>query len=389
MKGVIEVFWTALQLGLTAFGGPVAHIGFFREQYVEKRKWVTEQRFAELMAITQFLPGPASSQLGAAFGYQRAGWLGGFAAWLGFTLPSAIILILFAIGIEALEQDQLFWIKGLTIAALGVVLNAVVGMQQKLCGRDWFCNLIAILGFLFLLRFYHGWMQPLVILVGGLVGIFCFKSEVLKPEAKHRGNLKKWCVAACMVGVVVAVPLLLTGSRDLAATGGIFQAGSLVFGGGHVVLPMLSAEVVDPGYIGEEEFTAGYGMTQAMPGPCFTFAGYLGAKIPIFGNPWLGGMVGLVAVFLPGMLLLTGCVPVWDSLKEQAWARSAMRGANAAVVGLLAAAVFKILKHGGMDLWWEWSMVLGCFLLLRLKVTPVWALVIAMGGVGYLVYAPG
>jgi len=386
---IFEVFCIAFRLGLTAFGGPVAHVGFFREEYVAKRKWLTEERFAELMAVTQFLPGPGSSQLGAAIGYERAGWLGGFTAWFAFTLPSAVVLMLFAIGIDYLEPSQLYWIKGLMIAALAVVINASIGMQRKLCGIDIRCNVIAVVSFLLLFFLYAVWMQPLVILVGGFLGLLVFTNKNQKEEiGNSKGGKKQWILTLTIIAVVGALPYVLSGSDSLQATGGIFQAGSLVFGGGHVVLPMLSAEVVDPGFIGKEEFAAGYGMTQAMPGPVFTFAGYLGAKMQLFGNAWLGGAIGIVSIFLPGMMLLAGFVPIWDRFKTKAWARTAMRGANAAVVGLLVAAVVKLLISAGLNYWWEWLVVVLATTVLFRKLIPVWALVLILGSFGFLLYAP-
>lgn len=389
---VLEVFLTALQLGCTAFGGPVAHIGYFREEYVEKRKWVSEERFAELMAVTQFLPGPGSSQLGAAMGYERAGWLGGIAAWVGFTMPSAVLLFLFAIGIGFLADDQIHWIKGLGIAALGVVINALLGMQKKLC-VDWQTYFIAILAFgilfasaLAMPSHLMVWMQPLVILLGGVMGLVFFYRG--GEQEKSKDTMKKAAVAVVMTAVVIAVPFLLRGNTDLEVTGGIFKAGSLVFGGGHVVLPMLEAEVVKDGLMNRQEFLAGYGVTQAMPGPVFTMAGYLGAKLSLFGNPWLGGMVTLLAVFLPGMMLLAVCVPIWDQLKTRNWAKVALKGANASVVGLLGAAVVVLLMKADFNQCWEWLLVVASVALLKYKVTPTWALVVAMGGVGWLAYMP-
>lgn len=385
MNKIAEVFLVALKLGCISFGGPVAHIGFFREEYVEKRAWLSEERFSELMAVTQFLPGPGSSQLGAAVGFERARWLGGIAAWVGFTLPTAIVLVLFAIGVGFFPPEQMLWIKGLILAALGVVLNAVLGMHKKLA-QDLKSNGIAILCFVALYFYYVTWMQPVAILVGGLLGWVLFRSEGEEEKIEKQSGKKSYLLAIAMLVIVAVIPFALQGSKDLEITGGIFKAGSLVFGGGHVVLPMLSAEVVDKGAISASHFGAGYGMTQAMPGPVFSFAGYLGAKMELFGNAVWGGGIGLIAVFLPGMLLMLGCVPVWDRLKGKIWARAALRGANAAVVGLLAAAVVKLLVQGDLELWWEWGIVLGCLGILKYKLIPVSILVILMGGVGYLIY---
>ena len=383
MKQVLEVFLTSLRMGVTAFGGPVAHIGYFREEYVNKRQWLSEERYAELMAITQFLPGPGSSQLGAAVGYERAGWLGGLAAWIGFTLPSALVMILFAIGISSLAPDQLDWIKGLSIAALGVVLHAVVGMQGNLCGKEWKTNLIAVCAFVGLWFVYEAWMQPAVIFLGAILGFVFFRGEK-KAVEMNRFKWRKSVLAFVVVALVAGIPFLFVGDQKII--GGIFKAGSLVFGGGHVVLPMLSSQVVDTQLMDQQSFTAGYGMTQAMPGPVFTFGGYIGAKLGLLGNAWLGGIVGVVAIFLPGMLLMSGFVPVWDSLKSRSWAKSAMRGANASVVGLLAVAFCKLVVSSQLGQWWEWVLVAVCFCLLKWKVLPSWALVLGFAGIGYLVY---
>ena len=340
----------SLKLGLTSFGGPVAHIGYFRDAYVERLKWLTEERFAELMAMTQFLPGPASSQLGAAIGYEKAGWLGGFGAWLGFTLPSALAMMAFAIGMGSVQEwFGGGWIHGLKLAAVAVVTIALLGMRKALCPR-WPELLMAGVALLVLFFLPMAWLQPVIILLGGLLGVVIFKGESdQEPVEKKRGMPLAGVMVALLIFVaLLVVPLMFSGNRDAQGTGGLLRAGALVFGGGHVVLPLLETSTVDTGLVEKDGFLAGYGAAQAVPGPLFTFGSFLGSTMELFGNVWVGGAVGTVAIFLPGMVLLAGGLPVWNRLKHFAWARAGVRGANATVVGVLGAALLGMLTGGSV-----------------------------------------
>ena len=352
-RGFIECFWTSLKLGLTSFGGPVAHLGYFREVYVEREEWLSEERYAELVSLTQFLPGPGSSQLGAAINFERADWLGAIASWLGFTLPSALVMVAFAVGMGSI-QDWLGggWLHGLKLAAIAVVAVALRGMQQSLCAgvKE---LVLAILAVVVLMLAPQAWVQPVVILLGGVAGTMLFrehKEKVSDYQLSDQANLRgKWwhsvLPSAVIMGILLFLPALFPGNQDLRATGGLLQAGALVFGGGHVVLPLLETTTVDAGLIGKDTFLAGYGAAQAVPGPMFTFGGFLGAAMNLFGNAWIGGAIAIVAVFLPGMILLAGGLPVWDRLKQFPWARAGVRGANATVVGVLAAALIGMLTE--------------------------------------------
>ncbi|NWK56750.1 chromate efflux transporter [Verrucomicrobiaceae bacterium N1E253] len=388
-RGALECFWTSLKLGLTSFGGPVAHLGYFHEVYVKREKWLSDERYAELVSLTQFLPGPGSSQLGAAIGYERAGWLGSLGSWLGFTLPSALLMIGFAIGMSSVQEWLgLGWLHGLKIAAIAVVVVALFGMQQKLCtGKK---EAVFAIGALLVLMFTkQAWVQPVVILIGGLVGAFVFHDRAAKEcgESLEKRSFKaRWwhsvVPATLLMVVLMAVPAMFPESRDAMALGGLMHAGALVFGGGHVVLPLLETSTVDAGLMPKYEFLAGYGAAQAVPGPMFTFCAFLGAVMGLFGNPWLGGLAGLVAVFLPGMVLLGGGLPVWDRMKHFSWARAGVRGANATVVGVLGAALAAMFFGGSVSSIWDVLAIVLLVLALHFRWLPVWALVVLAAVIG-------
>ncbi len=348
---VAEVFGAFLRLGCTSFGGPVAHLGYFRTEFVERRRWLDDNAYADLVALCQFLPGPASSQVGFALGLQRAGWGGALAAWLGFTMPSALLLIGLALGlaqgVAAAGPAAAGALHGLKLVAVAVVAQALWGMARSLCPdapRAALATAAALLA----------WAVPGVagqwgvIVLGGLVGRWVLKPPLLLPGAHAHSGVSRRS-GALLLALAAALLLLLpalatsTGSGSLLAVAVVYQAGALVFGGGHVVLPLLQAAVVPPGWISPEAFMAGYGATQAVPGPLFTFAAYLGAAMQWPGAGAAGGVAGglvmLVAVFLPGLLLVAGALPFWETLRQRAGVQRAMAGINAAVVGLLAAAL--------------------------------------------------
>jgi len=340
----LEVFLAFLKLGLTSFGGPVAHIGYYRFELVEKRRWIDESQFAQLLAICQFLPGPASSQLGFSVGLLRAGWPGAIAAFVAFTLPSALLLFAFAALLPHLSGDTgAAAIHGLKLVALAFVAHAVFAMSRQLCpdpGR----KTLAVLAAATVLIAGSAQFQFLVILVGALAG------WVLRPEVNpvaanslkvRYGVTTGWVLLAIFAVLLIALLAIPDGSHDrLAIFSAFYRAGALVFGGGHVVLPLLKETVVAPGWISNETFLAGYGAAQAVPGPLFSLSAYLGAQLPGSNGGVPGAALALLAIFLPGFLLVSGVLPLWRIISERPAAARAITGANAAVVGLLAAALY-------------------------------------------------
>ena len=379
MNRIIECFFVALRLGCTSFGGPVAHVSYFREEYVVRRRWISEEKFGELMALTQFLPGPGSSQLGAAIGHHRAGLAGGFAAWLGFTLPSAVLMVIVALGMGQLGSDDGGMIKGLKLVALAVVTGAWLGMRESL-SPDIKRMLIVALAFVVLWFFREPWMTILVIAAAAIGGIFLLRVEPKEVSDAGEEEAKRGILG--WLALMLFAGLLLSSFGNGHLLGGIYRAGALVFGGGHVVLPMLHETMVIDGPMTEEVFLGGYGATQAVPGPVFTFAAFLGASSNLMGNPWLGAASALVAVFLPGMLLLAGTLNIWRHLRTRLWAQKAIQGANAAVVGVLGVALVQMASSGSVGGIFDGFLFALFFLILRRKIIPVWALVIlaALGG---------
>ncbi|MGH7278129.1 MAG: chromate efflux transporter, partial [Candidatus Rokuibacteriota bacterium] len=344
-SAVLEVLAAATRLGLTSFGGPIAHLGYFREEYVVRRRWLDEATYADLVALCQFLPGPASSQVGIAVGIVRAGLLGGVAAWLGFTLPSAIALVVFAHGVRAVDVSDAAWLHGLKIVAVAVVAQAVWGMARSLC-PDRARATIAVLAALAVLAWPAAWGQVAVIAVAGIVGWRFLPAPAVaavSPTPLPIGRGVAIGALGVFFALLVGVPLLrhVTASATVAVFDSFYRAGALVFGGGHVVLPLLQAEVVPPGWVSNEAFVAGYGAAQAVPGPLFTFAAYLGAVMQRPPSGWLGAGLALGAVFLPSFLLVVGTLPFWQALRSRAAWQAALRGINAAVVGLLLAALYQ------------------------------------------------
>ena len=309
----LEVLWVATRLGLTSFGGPIAHLGYFHEEYVKRRKWIDEQSYADLVALCQFLPGPASSQVSIAIGIARAGLPGGFAAWLGFTLPSALALIAFAFGIGAFANAaDAGWLHGLKVVAVAVVAQAIWGMARSLC-PDRERATLAIVASIVTLAWPTAVGQLSSIAIAGVVGSIIFPATASSSSLSHmrfpvekRTGIAAWII---FFTLLIGLPLLrqIAPSHALEVFDSFFRVGSLVFGGGHVVLPLLQTEVVGPGWVTNEQFVAGYGAAQAVPGPLFTFAAYLGAVMGTEPNGWTGAFLTLVAIFLPSFLLVTGC----------------------------------------------------------------------------------
>lgn len=384
-----EVLRVALQLGLTSFGGPIAHLGYFRAAYVERRHWIDERSYADLVALCQFLPGPASSQVGIGIGMLRAGFLGGLMAWIGFTLPSALVLIVFALGLRAVDVSDAGWLHGLKIVAVAVVAQAVWGMARTLT-PDRPRTTIAILAAVAVLAVPNALVQIGVIAVAGLVGWRFLASDVasdvatrLRVRISRRVAIGAWALFA---GLLVALPVSrqLVASHTLELVDSFFRVGSLVFGGGHVVLPLLQAEVVPPGWVTREQFLAGYGAAQAVPGPLFTFSAYLGAVEGPTPNGVFGGVVALLAMFAPSFLMVTGALPFWDTFRRHVAFQGVLRGVNAAVVGILAAAlytpIFTSAVTGAIDL----ALAIVAFGLLQVWRVPPWLVVVltALGGAG-------
>jgi chromate transporter len=380
---LLEVFLAFLRQGLTAFGGPIAHLGYFRDEFVGRRKWLSEPAYADLVAMCQFLPGPASSQVGMAIGLMRAGYGGLLAAWLGFTLPSALLMTLFAYGVNA-WGDLLGagWLHGLKLAAVAVVALAVLSMARTLA-PDRLRGSVAVAAAVLALAVPNAWGQVGAIVLGGVFGILALRDGTVPVEGQVNGGSKAVALAALAVffALLAGLPLLaaLTQNQALDLLDAFYRAGSLVFGGGHVVLPLLQAEMVGPGLVDNEMFLAGYGAAQAVPGPLFTFAAFLGAAIG--PNPWLGALLCTVAIFLPSMLLIVGALPFWDALRRRQQAQAMLRGVNAAVVGLLLAALYDPVWTAAVLDAGDFAIVAIAFLLLFLWRTPPW-LVVALCALG-------
>jgi chromate transporter len=384
------IFWVFLKLGLTSFGGPVAHLGFFREELVKRRRWLKEETYADLVALCQFLPGPASSQVGYAIGLMRGGNPGGLAAWLGFTLPSAILLIGFAYGVAALgDLQDAGWLQGLKIAAVAVVASAVWGMAVQLC-PDRPRTTLAMLAAMAALAWPGSFTQILIIAAGGAVGWYLYRETAAMPVIDQQTpafsrRLGLICLTA-FFALLFGLPLLAAAFTyaPLHILDSFYRAGSLVFGGGHVVLPLLQAEVVPPGWLGDDAFLAGYGAAQAVPGPLFTFAAYLGAAMSPGPGGWLGGLWALIAIFLPSLLLVQGVLPFWESLRRAPMAQAALRGTNAAVVGLLLAALYNPVWTKAIHDVPEFILGLAAFGLLHFWKTPPWLVVLLASAAGLL-----
>ena len=338
----LEVLLIFLKLGLTSFGGPVAHLGYFRREFVVRRAWLDDRAYAELVALCQFLPGPASSQVGFAVGLMRAGYLGGLAAWAGFTLPSAAAMTLFAYGEGALKGpvgDGL--LHGLKLVAVAIVAQAVIGMAQSLC-PDRARATIAVLSLIVMAFAPAGWAQIAIILLGALAGLIVCRQggDAAGAAAEAPISRRMGIVFAGLYAVLLALSFVPAGASVAALVAAFYRSGALVFGGGHVVLPLLRAAVVDPGWVSDSAFLSGYGAAQAVPGPLFTFAAYLGAVASVAPGGVAGAALALVAIFAPGLLLLMAALPFWNGLRARGDVRAAMAGVNAAVVGLLASALY-------------------------------------------------
>ena len=382
-----EVLFAFLRLGLTSFGGPVAHLGYFRQEFVERRKWLDEHTYSDMVALCQFLPGPASSQVGISLGIRRAGLLGGLAAWLGFTLPSAATLILFAYGVSAIgDVADSGWLRGLKIAAVAVVALAVWGMARNL-SPDRPRATISIAAAIAMLAWPTALGQVIAIVVAGAIGWRLLREERVDAGPAQRFPVGRGVAVASLVlffTLLLALPILSRAVADerLEVFDSFYRAGSLVFGGGHVVLPLLQTQVVPTGWVGNEEFIAGYGAAQAVPGPLFTFSAYLGAVAYQDRTAWLGGLFALSAIFLPSFLLVVGVMPFWDRLRTLSGFRGASRGIGAAVVGLLVAALYNPVWTSAVHTREDFGLALAAFGLLAFWRAPPWLVVALSAGGG-------
>jgi chromate transporter len=382
-----EIFLIYLRLGCLSFGGPIAHFGYFKEEFISRRKWLTEAHYAELLALCQFVPGPSSSQLGFAIGWHRGGLPGACAAWLGFSLPSALLMIAFAYGLTAIGDGAGPLIHGLLIAAVAVVAKAVVDLGKKLC-PDGPRILIALGSAALVTLLPNGYMQIGVILLGIVIGNALFRKSIQNKPALHGSdNLASHrTMLVALVGFVSLLLLSLGMPSD--APGALFamhyRAGAMVFGGGHVVLPLLHDSVVPSGLLSESHFLAGYSGAQALPGPLFTLSAFLGTASQTTSPHWIGGVGALVAIFLPGMLLLVGLLPLWNKFRNKVWAQAGLTGANAAVVGLLLAAFIHPVWSHGIQRWPDILLAAVAFIALTRFKTPAWLVVLGCGACGTL-----
>ena len=377
-----EVFRVFLRLGLTSFGGPVAHLGYFRTEFVERRKWLDEAAYLDIVALCQFLPGPASSQVGITIGTLRAGLPGALAAWFGFSAPSAAALILFAYRVGSLgDISHVPWLHGLKIVAVAVVAQAVWGMARNLC-PDRESATLAVGASLLVLAMPSTFGQIGAIVAGGLIGWRFFPAAAIARTAPLAVRIARPLALVALVlfvALLFGLPLVAaaTANHTVALFSSFYRSGALVFGGGHVVLPLLQQAVVPPGWVDNDMFLAGYGAAQAVPGPLFTFAGYLGAAMGPPPHGWIGGLICLVAIYLPSFLLLMGLLPFWDALRRRPAVQAALRGVNAAVVGLLLAALYTPVWTSAIFTSGDFGLAVAAFLMLVLWRMPPWLVVIS------------
>ena len=385
-----EVFAAFLKLGVSSFGGPIAHLGYFRDELVVRRKWLDETTYGDLVALCQFLPGPASSQVGFSLGVLRGnGLLGGLAAWFAFTMPSALILFAFAMGAASFTGPiAAGFLHGLKLVAVAVVGQAVWGMTRSLTPDRPRAG-IALAAVAIVVLFAGSFAQITAIALGACAGLWLCRGEAA-PVSGHLNfpvTRRGGAVALFLFAVLLLLPPILTaggGSHALAMFDAFYRSGALVFGGGHVVLPLLQAQVVTPGWVDNETFLAGYGLAQAVPGPLFTFAAYLGAVMNSPPNGLTGAVIALVALLLPGMLLVYGMLPFWDAMRTRASAQAAMRGTNAAVVGILGAALYNPVWTSAVSTPRDFAIALAGFLLLAVWKMPPWVVVVLLAAAGTL-----
>ncbi|MFF2886507.1 chromate transporter [Paenibacillus sp. NPDC057967] len=384
----LELLGVSTKLGLTSFGGPIAHLGYFHEEYVRRRKWIGEQEYAELVALCQFLPGPASSQVGIGIGLKRGGLLGGVLSFIGFTWPSVLALMLFGWYMQASGMDGSGWLHGLKLVAVAIVAHAILGMGQKLASGRLLAT-IAVVSAASALLWPTAFTQIVIIALAGAAGIWLCRDQPDQAGAIKQGETaQEWHAPLsrrfgiiCLLlfaGMLLILPLLRDTGSMMAMADSFYRSGSLVFGGGHVVLPLLEDEIAGRGWVNTEQFLAGYGAAQAVPGPLFTFAAYLGS---VMAGP-LGAAIATIAIFLPAFLLVAGALPFWDTLRGMPLARRALAGVNAAVVGLLLAAFYDPIWTSAIGSTQDVAFAAILFVLLSYWKLPPWVIVMlgAAGG---------
>src|SRR5690625_391862 len=385
LTSLIEILLVSTRLGFTSFGGPIAHLGYFHEEYVRRRKWMDDKSYVDLVALSQFLPGPASSQVGIVIGVMRAGVLGGIFAFIGFTLPSVIALIIFASLLHTFDIGTASWIHGLKIVAVVIVAHAILGMTKKLT-PDLKRKMIALFTLVIILLWQTAFTQVCVILVAGVVGFLFYRHFSPEPELAKETYFPISCrlgyiSLSLFFGLLLGLPILreITALDWIAFVDSFYRSGSLVFGGGHVVLPLLEQEFVPTGWLSEEEFLTGYGAAQAVPGPLFTFAAYIGTVI----NGWKGGLLATFAIFLPAFLLILGTLPFWASLRRNDKIKGALMGMNASVVGILIAALYRPIWTSSILRPIDFALAAILFSMLVYWKLPPWFIVIAgaLGGI--------
>jgi chromate transporter len=385
VKSLLEILFVSFRLGLTSFGGPVAHLGYFHEEYVRKRKWLDEQSYADLVALCQFLPGPASSQVGIGIGVIRGGVAGGILAFLGFTLPSVIVLILFALFLQGYEVVETDAIHGLKIVAVAVVAHAILGMAQKLT-PDIQRKALALFALIGTLLWQTALAQVGIIIIAAGVGYYLFKYKDKATGLILHIPISRIFAYTCIVlffGLLIFLPVLakITAFEWLYMFDSFYRAGALVFGGGHVVLPLLEREFVPTGYISKEVFLAGYGAAQAVPGPLFTFAAFVGGAI----KGWFGGLLATFAIFLPAFLLIFGTLPFWNALRNHPKINGAFNGVNAAVVGILIASFYEPIWTSSILSSTDFALAAFLFSMLAFWKTPPWIVVLTGACGGFLI----
>ncbi|HNX23176.1 MAG TPA: chromate efflux transporter [Spirochaetota bacterium] len=387
IKAILEVFAVSLKLGLTSFGGPIAHLGYYHNEYVDKRKWLDERSYLDLVALCQFLPGPASTQISIAIGTFRAGLTGGIAAWCGFTLPSAVMMVLFAFVLRGFNIIESGWLHGLKIVAAAIVAQAILTMWQRLI-TDRISPLIAIAVFIILLFWQSAFNQIIIIAAAGAAGLFFYRKKELPVITEIQVPVSRKTAVLCLTIFFILLVLLpvarnMSGNQMISVADSFYRSGSLVFGGGHVVLPLLEHEVVPTGWVTRDVFLAGYGAAQGVPGPLFTFAAYLGAM--------LGGikfaLIALIAIFLPAYLLIIGALPFWNMLRNNSKIQGALTGINAGVVGILLAALYNPVWISAIFSKYDLALAVLLFGMLFFIKLPPWIIVIAGASGGMILEA--
>lgn len=386
LKTWLEILFVSVRLGLTSFGGPIAHLGYFHEEYIRRRKWMDEKSYADLVALCQFLPGPASSQVGIGIGVIRGGIIGGFISFLGFTLPSVIALILFSALLHTFGIEEAGWISGLKIVAVVIVAHAVLGMAKKLT-PDIQRKTIALFALVVTLLWQTAYSQIGVILLAGVIGFLLYRQQTTgdKQAAAHfpiSRHLGYFCLIL-FFGLLIVLPIMrnVTSVEWIAMFDSFYRSGALVFGGGHVVLPLLEQEFVSAGWLTEQQFLAGYGAAQAVPGPLFTFAAYIGSVI----NGWQGGLFATFAIFLPAFLLILGTLPFWNTLRKNPKIKGALIGVNASVVGILLSALYNPIWTSSIHAPIDFALAAILFSMLVYWKLPPWVIVLTGAIGGYLI----